>query len=201
MFTAANDETISGNCSSEFQRFERLSAELQTAVECGNKLQSHWSPNQTAALLLSMRNLTDSLHKHQLKECQHGEPKNCSAAEVPTNGGLTCVTVNNKRYCKPLCNHGYDFNFIKRSRFYEQCSKETGYKWTTQYVGGNKLAVCISSPIQVSGVKTSYFPQDQDCLRTKTSSQLENHVIDTFKAELKNQGVLGKPNYACLTCG
>lgn len=40
---------------------------LQVVVECGEKLPSEWSAQQTAALLLSMRTLTDTLHKYQLK--------------------------------------------------------------------------------------------------------------------------------------
>lgn len=37
---------------------------------------------------------------------------------------------------------GYDFAFLRISRLYEECSVQTQYKWTTQYIGGNKLAVC-----------------------------------------------------------
>lgn len=37
---------------------------------------------------------------------------------------------------------GYDFAFLRRSRIFDECSSQTGYKWNTQYVGGNKLAVC-----------------------------------------------------------
>lgn len=37
----------------------------QEAIDCGENLP--WSSQQTAALLLSVRNLTDSLHKHQLR--------------------------------------------------------------------------------------------------------------------------------------
>lgn len=41
-----------------------------------------------------------------------------------------------------LVSQGYDFAFIRRSRIFDECSAQTGYKWNTQYVGGNKLAVC-----------------------------------------------------------
>ncbi len=37
----------------------------QMAAECGESMS--WSVQETAALLLAMRNLTDTLHKHQLK--------------------------------------------------------------------------------------------------------------------------------------
>ncbi|XP_038588312.1 uncharacterized protein LOC119913069 [Micropterus salmoides] len=169
----------------------------QVAAQCVENL----SAQQTAALLFSTRDLSDALHKHQLKECQDAEPKECPVAEVPENGGLACLTVANKRYCKPMCNHGYDFGFIRRSRLYDECSQQTGHKWDTQYVGGNKLAVCNKESIQVSGAQTAYFPKDQDCLTTKSSSQLQNSTMEVFTNELKNQGIQGEPEYACLVCG
>lgn len=42
---------------------------------------------------------------------------------------------------------GYDFNFLRRSRLFEECSEQTGHKWVTQYVGGNKLAMCNGEAI------------------------------------------------------
>ncbi|XP_044069703.1 uncharacterized protein si:ch1073-126c3.2 isoform X2 [Siniperca chuatsi] len=192
-FSAAQDETLLQNCN-----LQTLLADLKVAVECGENLS--WSAQQAAALLLSMRNLTDTL-QHQLKKCQAAEPKKCPEAEVPDNGGLACVTVADKRYCKPLCNYGYDFGFIRRSRLYDECSKQTGHKWDTQYIGGNTLAVCNKASIQVSGAQTAYFPKDQDCLTTMSSSQLQNRTIEDFHTELKNQGIQGEPQDACLVCG
>ncbi|XP_034041059.1 uncharacterized protein si:ch1073-126c3.2 [Thalassophryne amazonica] len=148
-----------------------------------------------------MKTLREALHKHQLTECKDAEPKECPEAEVPQNGGLICIPFGNKRYCKPMCNHGYDFGFIRISRLYEECSKETKYKWTTQYVGGNRLAVCDESSIQISGAKTAYFPKDQDCLVTKANKSLRNSVMDVFASELKNKGVVGDPQHACFICG
>ena len=37
---------------------------------------------------------------------------------------------------------GADFVFIRRSGLFDECSEQTGFKWNSQYVGGNKLAVC-----------------------------------------------------------
>lgn len=37
---------------------------------------------------------------------------------------------------------GFDFAFMRRSRLYDECTKQTNYKWDTQYVGGKTLAVC-----------------------------------------------------------
>ncbi|XP_070771565.1 uncharacterized protein [Enoplosus armatus] len=191
---AAEDETLQ-NCNLQTALFQHLSV----AVECGENLP--WSAEQTAALLLSMRNLTDTLLKHQLRECHGAEPKECPEAEVPDNGGLACVTVANKRYCKPLCNYGYDFGFIRRSRLFDDCSEQTRHKWNTQYIGGNKLAVCNKASIQVSGAPTAYFPKDQDCLTTMSNSQLQNSTVEGFISELKNQGIQGEPQSACLVCG
>lgn len=42
---------------------------------------------------------------HWFTECQGSEPTQCKEAEVPKNGGLACATVDNKRYCKPMCNY------------------------------------------------------------------------------------------------
>ncbi|XP_018516337.1 uncharacterized protein si:ch1073-126c3.2 isoform X2 [Lates calcarifer] len=183
------------------QLFERLNADLKVAVESGENLPATLTAQQSAALLLLVRNLADSLHKHQLKDCQGSEPKNCTEAEVPKNGGLACVTVANKRYCKPMCNYGYDFNFLRRSRLFEECSEQTGHKWVTQYVGGNKLAMCNEASSQISGAKSAYFPKDQDCLTTKSNSDLQNSTLEILTRELQSQGIQGDPQYHCLVCG
>ncbi|XP_059214790.1 uncharacterized protein si:ch1073-126c3.2 [Centropristis striata] len=191
------DETLPQNCSLNTQLLENL----KVAVECGDKLQAAWSPQQTAEMLLSMRNVADVLHKQQLKECHGTEPQKCHEPEVPENGGLACVTVADRRFCKPLCSHGYDFGFLRISRVYEECSKQTQFQWQTQYIGGNKLAVCNVAPFQVAGVKTAYFPKDQDCLTTKSNIQLYNSTIADLTTELQNEGIQGELQYDCLVCG
>ncbi|XP_030604328.1 uncharacterized protein LOC115793458 [Archocentrus centrarchus] len=200
-YSCAAQETLSQDCSSQNERWERLSADLKAAVMCGENPPSSWSAQRTAALESYMRNLMDTLHKHQLKDCQGSEPIKCKEAEVPENGGLACVTVANKRYCKPMCNYGYDFGFMRRSRVFDECSEQTGYQWQSQYVGGNNLAVCNKASVQVSGATTAYFPKDRDCLTTKSSLQLQNHTLETFTAELKNQGIQGEAGHDCLVCG
>ncbi|XP_040034806.2 uncharacterized protein LOC120820750 [Gasterosteus aculeatus] len=193
-------ETDFQNCNVLPQLFERLSSDVTAAAECAEF--SALSSRDGAALLRSMRRLTAALHKHQLTECRGAESQGCPGAEVPANGGLACATVASKRYCKPLCNHGYDFAFLRRSRPYEECSEQTGFKWQSQYVGGNALAVCQESPIQVSGAKTAYFPKDQDCLTTKSSSSLLSSVVGNLTSELRGRGVVGgEAEHACLVCG
>ncbi|XP_041644820.1 uncharacterized protein si:ch1073-126c3.2 [Cheilinus undulatus] len=198
-FSASQDSTIPQSCSADV--LEQLSSNLKVTAECSDNLPFTLSAHQTASLLLSMRNLTGILHKQQLSDCEGAEPKNCSAAEVPDNGGLACVSVNNKRYCKPLCNYGYDFGFIRRGRVYDECSEQTRYKWSTQYIGGNKLAVCNESPFQISGVPSAYFPRDQDCLTTKGNIKRQKSIIQQFTTELISQGIDGTPQFECLVCG
>ncbi|KAE8281080.1 hypothetical protein D5F01_LYC21663 [Larimichthys crocea] len=176
-----------------------LTAVVEEALQCGEALP--WSGQQTAALLLSLSSLTHRLQQHQLKECQGAEPQNCPEPEVPENGGLACVTADNQRLCKPMCNHGYDFAFLRISRLYDKCSEQTNYKWDTQYVGGNKLAVCNRQLVQISGAKSAYFPKDQDCRKTKSISQLQNNTLEIFISEVKNKGIPGAAQHACLVCG
>lgn len=124
---------------------------------------------------------------------------------------------------------GFDFAFIRRSRLYDECGEQTKYKWDSQYIGGNTLALCngkvpssaahvldsrkrnqtgfvflftfAESPLQISGAKMAYFPKNQNCLTTKSSSQHRSDIITTFINELKDQSVHGDPQHACLICG
>ncbi|XP_032398063.1 uncharacterized protein si:ch1073-126c3.2 [Etheostoma spectabile] len=196
-FSVAQDDSSSPNDCLKTDLVEELSAKLKLAVQCSDA----WSPEQTATILQSLTNLTDTLQKQQLKDCQNAEPKNCIEAQVPENGGLACVTVDNRRLCKPMCSHGYDFNFLRRSRLFEECSEQTSYKWQTQYVGGNKLAECNEAKVQVSGAKTAYFPKDQSCLTTKSNRTLQRRLLEDLTTELKNLGIQGEPQNPCLVCG
>ncbi|XP_030011307.1 uncharacterized protein LOC115433890 [Sphaeramia orbicularis] len=198
---ASQEETEPPKCNSQ-DAYTSLSNDLRGVLECGDSALSQWSSQEKAAVLLSMKTLTDTLHKHQLDECRGAEPQKCPEPEVPENGGLACATVNDKRYCKPLCNYGYDFGFIRTSRLFEECSLETGYRWQTQYIGGNKLAVCNREQISsVSGARSAYFPENQDCLATKSNGTLQDSIIEVLKTELKSRGVQGEAQSACLVCG
>ncbi|KAK5854361.1 hypothetical protein PBY51_015438 [Eleginops maclovinus] len=195
-FSAAQDETLLQNCSSQIQLLEHLTSNLKEVAECA------WSSEQTAGLLLTLRNLTDTLHRHQLRECQGAEPQKCPEAEVPENGGLLCVTVSSTRYCKPMCNHGHDFTFLRRSRLYDECSEQTGFKWpASQFIGGNRWAVCDKAQIQISAAASAYFSKDQDCLTTKSSSLLDSVIKGDFISELRKAGVQGEAKSDCLVCG
>ncbi|XP_019715499.1 uncharacterized protein LOC109509968 [Hippocampus comes] len=181
------------NCSSQF--LEDLTADLQMAVECSAK--PRWTLQQMATLLLNVRNLTKTL-----RDSQGDQLVKCPQPKVPKNGGLACASVANSRFCKPLCNHGYDFAFLRKSRVFEECSAATGYKWSTQYIGGNKLAVCNEAALQVAGAKSAYFAKGEDCLTTMGNEQRKNDTLEEVAEELKNHdGVDGDVVSLSLLCG
>ncbi|KAJ8417968.1 hypothetical protein AAFF_G00136770 [Aldrovandia affinis] len=184
------DSTNSSSCSAEPMPFERLSIQLKDAVDCIETLMDQLEGDQSASLLDSLSNVTHLLQKHQKKACSKFTPKECPAPEIHSNGGLVCVTIADTRYCKPMCNEGFDFAFLRRSRLYEHCNKASGHKWTTQYVGGNKLAICNivytritseeSPPCKSAGASGAYFPKDQDCMKIKSQKNLEKDLIQVL---------------------
>ncbi|KAL7889297.1 hypothetical protein AOLI_G00015550 [Acnodon oligacanthus] len=180
--------------------FEHVLEKLKVSDECSELLADKWNDTETAAILDNLRRLTDVLQKQQKKECKAVMPGDCPFPVIPSKGGLVCVSVKTNVYCKPMCNEGQDFSFLRRSRVYEECSATTN-KWTTQYVGGNKLAVCNKADIQVSGAPSAYFPKDQDCLKTKSDKALEKVVIETFEKELRDNNIQGQFAHSCLICG
>ncbi|CAN9499560.1 unnamed protein product [Ophioblennius macclurei] len=194
---AAQDGASAPKCSSRSELLENLKG----AVECVDNVPADGGAQQTAALMLYLKHLTGALLGEQLRDCHGAAPSQCPNADVPENGGLACVTVANKRYCKPLCNHGFDFGFLRRSRPYDECSEATGYRWNTQYVGGNQLAVCQEAAVAVSGVSSAYFPRGQECLAAKADDQLTDGVARAFVAELKSQEIEAEPQDVCLVCG
>nr|XP_046207885.1 uncharacterized protein si:ch1073-126c3.2 [Oncorhynchus gorbuscha] len=196
----AQDQDVGSNsCSSTTLMFKQLSTQLAEAAQCAKNITSQWSDDQTAVVINSLQTLTVILEKHQKTVCQTFEPKECPAAVAQSKGGLVCVTNKMRRYCKPMCNEGFDFAFLRNSRLYEECSADTKFKWTTHYIGGNKLAICNKSSRSIAGAKTAYFPKNQDCLTTKSNSDLEAQLIQQFKSELKD--IEGETEYDCLLCG
>ncbi|KAL0964520.1 hypothetical protein UPYG_G00325060 [Umbra pygmaea] len=193
------EDVGSNNCSSSTLTIQELSSQLQKAIQCPENLTSQWGNSETATVLNSLITLTDILQKNEKAVCQKVEPKECPAALAQSKGGIVCVTINNKRYCKPLCNQGFDFAFLRISRLYEECSKDTEYKWTTQYIGGNKLAVCQKSSHPIAGGEKTYFAKD--CLTTKSNSTLENQLVKEFVSQLESKDIKGTPQHSCLICG
>ncbi|KAG9274876.1 hypothetical protein AMEX_G9327 [Astyanax mexicanus] len=195
----AQAQTSSPSCPA--WSFEHFSKMLKASEECLQSPEAQWTDRQTAALLDSLRRLTEILDKCQKAVCKDTMPGDCPFPVVHSKGGLACVAIEEKIYCKPMCNEGQDFSFLRRSRVYEECSAATNSKWTTQYVGGNKLAVCNKSNLQISGAASAYFPKDQDCLKTKSDPALEESVIQSFIAELRNNSITGNITHSCLLCG
>ncbi|KAF7220545.1 uncharacterized protein si:ch1073-126c3.2 [Nothobranchius furzeri] len=188
-------ETSPMNCDSAL--FMNLTAGLKMVAECEEF--SQWSSKQRAELLILMRDLTESLHNNQLKECQSAEWRKCPLANAPANGGLVCATAANRTFCKPMCNSGHDFAFLRRSRLFDECSEQTNYKWNSQYGGGTRLAVCNKESIQISGAKSAYFPND--CLTTRSSDGMQRSIFGNFTSELKDAGITEDPQHLCLICG
>ncbi|KAK4821128.1 hypothetical protein QYF61_013514 [Mycteria americana] len=136
------------------------------------------------------------------KVCKQLPP--CPLPLAPRNGGLVCVTIDNAQYCKPMCNQGYDFQFLRRSRLYEVCGNATGFSWTTQLVGGKALAVCNPSEVAVSGAKSAYFPTNSTCLRTLAFTETQTEQLKVFLEELGEHGINGSnrdKEADCIICG
>ncbi|OCT72000.1 uncharacterized protein LOC121395415 [Xenopus laevis] len=127
---------------------------------------------------------------------------NCSMPLIPRNGGLVFAYLSGVYYCKPICNQGYDFSFLRRSRLYEECGKHTGYSWTSQYTFGERLAECIESPNAVSGGPTAYFNDDK-CQNIVSSARTEQQYIETFLQELKEKHIENEHNdtFDFVVCG
>ncbi|KAG1950889.1 uncharacterized protein si:ch1073-126c3.2 [Pimephales promelas] len=186
LLTRAHGQNTS--CSSSEFSFEMFSKKLQDMKNCLETVSDTWTTYQRANLFNQLQTLTDIIQKKQNKEFL---PANCTAPTVPKDGGLLCVSVRDKTktYCKPMCNTGYDFDFLRRSRLFEECSATTQHKWTTQYIGGNRLAICNKSKIKVSGAPSAYFPEDHDCNKIKSHEQLLGNITNIFQSELKKAGI------------
>nr|XP_015203156.1 PREDICTED: uncharacterized protein LOC107077408 [Lepisosteus oculatus] len=189
------------NCSSSSIEPKIVHAELQNLAECVGKVIDNWNEEQVTSVLDSLQTAIDLLNKKQRQRCEDVVPKECPAPLPPSDGGLVCVTFNETRYCKPMCNQEFDFAFLRRSRLYETCGKHNKNMWSTQYIGGNTLAVCNKSTLHVSGVNSTYFPKDQDCKKTKYGQKQQ--IINTFIQELADRGIEDnhKKDFDCLMCG
>lgn len=164
--------------------FDQLDKQLQNIKNCLETVSDNWTSYQHGNILNQLQALTDIIQRQDNKAFQKLLPENCPAPAVPENGGLLCLSVKDKIYCKPMCNAGYDFNFLRRSRLFEECSTATKHTWTTQYIGGNRLAICNKSHIEVSGAPSAYFPKGEDCHITKSNEQLTQNITNIFKSEL-----------------
>ncbi|XP_048472283.1 uncharacterized protein si:ch1073-126c3.2 [Rhincodon typus] len=180
--------------------YQKFSSKLKALAKCPGNFTKHLSVEEQSEFLGLLQNAADELKSLRVKACRNVHPKNCSFPQIPANGGLICMTHNKTRYCKPMCNQGYDFDFLRRTRLYETCGEGNDYTWSTQYLGGNRLAVCSASSIRVSGAASAYFPRlCQDAFYNHTE---ERRLISVFKEELSQLGI-DKVNSKtkCLLCG
>ncbi|XP_051504589.1 uncharacterized protein si:ch1073-126c3.2 [Myxocyprinus asiaticus] len=189
------------SCSSSEFSFEQLNQKLKEIKNCLEAVSGQWTPYQNAEILNQLIMLSDIIQKQQSAELLRLLPENCTAPAVPKDGGLLCVSAENKIYCKPMCNAGYDFNFIRRSRLYEECSAATQHKWTTQFIGGNRLADCSKSHISVAGAPSAYFHEGKDCHKTNSDEQLVGNITNIFQSELVKAGITKLIKSSGLLCG
>ncbi|XP_066454825.1 uncharacterized protein [Eleutherodactylus coqui] len=158
--------------------------------------------SQINSLIWMMQQALVSLKEQQLKI--YNETKlitKCPMPLLPTNGGLVCAYFDDICYCKPMCNQGYDFSFLRRSRLYETCGPSTAFSWTSQYIGGNRLAECTASDTAISGQSSTYF-KNEKC-QEALSKGTENAYIEEFIKELKDNGITNNHNeyLDVLRCG
>lgn len=199
LLTRAHGQNTS--CSSTEFSFKTFNKKLQDMKSCLETVSDTWTTYQTANIFNQLQMLTDIIQKQQNKELRRLLPANCTAPIVPKDGGLLCVSVTDKIYCKPMCNAGYDFNFIRRSRLFEECSAATQHKWTTQYIGGNRLAICNKFNVAVSGAPSAYFPEDHNCHNIKSHEQLLGNITNIFQSELEMAGITQSFKSFSLLCG
>ncbi|XP_056350864.1 uncharacterized protein LOC130254852 [Oenanthe melanoleuca] len=153
-------------------------------------------------LAWTLQEALDLLRPAQEQFCKQLTP--CPRPVAPKNGGLVCVTIDSTQYCKPMCNKGYDFEFLRRSRLYEVCGNATGFSWTTQLIGGKALAVCNPSEMAISGAKSAYFPSNSTCVHTLASPEAQAEQLNIFLKEIGEQGVdvsIRDQGADCILCG
>ncbi|XP_029465322.1 uncharacterized protein LOC115095563 [Rhinatrema bivittatum] len=178
------DDKASNTISSKTASLSDLIDQLEHLLNSSETVSTS-QRSEVNSLVWEFQQGLDILKKVQEKAWNNFTPRNCSAPLAPSNGGLVCVTIASVRYCKPMCNQGYDFAFLRKSRLFEECGIHTGYSWTTQLVGGNKLADCIASSVAVSGQTSAYFPTDMNCHKTIANSAEEEKHIRIFLQDLQ----------------
>ncbi|PKK28391.1 putative LOC102098019 [Columba livia] len=179
-----------------------MNESLEKYSKCFNEMIAKGEKAPINSLVWRLQETLDLLRPVQEKFCKQLPP--CPRPLAPRNGGLVCVTIDNAQYCKPMCNKGYDFQFLRRSRLYEVCGNATGFSWTSQLFGGKALAVCNPSEMAVSGAKSAYFPANSTCLHTLAFTETQTEHLNTFLKELGDQGIDSSSRDKeadCIICG
>ncbi|XP_025898804.1 uncharacterized protein LOC112950480 [Nothoprocta perdicaria] len=175
---------------------------LEKYSECFHKMVTEGEKTSINLLAWRLQEMLNLLRPLQEKLCK--PLALCPHPLAPRNGGLVCVTIDGLQYCKPMCNKGYDFQFLRKTRLYETCGNTTGFAWTTQYIGGDELAVCSPSEVAVSGAKSAYFPANSTCQHTIAFAEAEKEQINIFLQELREEGIdIGRQDHKadCIMCG
>ncbi|XP_074011284.1 uncharacterized protein [Numenius arquata] len=186
----------------ESATIDDVNESLEKYSKCFNEMIAKGEKASINFLVWTLQEALDRLRPAQEKFCKQLPP--CPLPLAPRNGGLVCVTIDNAQYCKPMCNKGYDFQFLRRSRLYEVCGNATGFSWTTQLGGGKELAVCNPSDIAVSGAESAYFPTNSTCLHTLAFSETQTEQLNIFLKELGEQGIDSSnrdKEADCIICG
>ncbi|KAM6390753.1 uncharacterized protein J5M81_007370 [Pluvialis apricaria] len=186
----------------ESATIEDVNESLEKYSNCFHEMIAKGEKASINSLVWTLQEALDLLRPAQEKFCKQLPP--CPLPLAPRNGGLVCVTIDNAQYCKPMCNKGYDFQFLRRSRLYEVCGNATGFSWTTQLVGVKALAVCNPSEIAIGGAKSAYFPTNSTCLRTLAFTETQTEQLNVFLEELGEQGIDGSnrdKEADCIICG
>ncbi|KAM6266038.1 uncharacterized protein LJ264_005596 [Porphyrio hochstetteri] len=179
-----------------------MNESLEKYSKCFHEMIAKGGKASINSLVWTLQEMLDLLRPAQEKFCKQLPP--CPLPVAPRNGGLVCVTIDNAQYCKPMCNKGYDFQFLRASRLFEVCGNATRFSWTTQLVGGKALAVCNPSEMAISGVKSAYFPTNSTCLHTLAFPETQVEQLNIFLRELGEQGIDGSnrdKEYDCIICG
>ncbi|XP_041260894.1 uncharacterized protein LOC121336112 [Onychostruthus taczanowskii] len=179
-----------------------VNGSLKKYSECLPEIIAEGEKTSINFLAWTLQETLDLLRPVQEQFCKQLPP--CPRPVPPKNGGLVCVTIDNTQYCKPMCNKGYDFQFLRRSRLYEMCGNATGFSWTTQLVGEKALAVCNPSEVAVSGAKSAYFPSNSTCVRTLAFPEAQAEQLNIFLQEIGERGIDGSgrdQGADCVTCG
>ncbi|XP_069836802.1 uncharacterized protein [Dendropsophus ebraccatus] len=181
--------------------YKSLQKKLKQFIDLDKDL-TNLTLSQISSLIWWTQQALNSLQGYQLKvHYKTVMSTNCTMPLVPTNGGLVCAYFDSVYYCKPMCDQGYDFSFLRKSRLYETCGHQTGFTWTSQYPGGNRLAECIASDIAISGTSSAYF-KNKKCQEVLSLGK-EDKYIDEFIKELYENGITKnrKKDLNMFVCG
>merc|ERR1719427_599631 len=150
------------------------------------------------------KNLKWRCHCDGNARAQCSDEGTCPDLIPPANGAMLCITAGDRgsdkrtKYCKPLCEQGYDFQSRERRyRAYETCGRLNSHRWASGYVENHLLiAKCIPS-----SRRYSYYRHYIQGCETMTEYS-KNQIKDSFMRLLTRRRLC---QYGCkfesFTCG